>query len=232
MGNQEISSIELKTYVINLDRRPDRLGRIRSALDEKGIDFIRVAAVDGAKQTPEVSINLFISPGSIANWKSIQSAFSQFLSSESQFALILEDDADIAGSSISNEDLRNWIYAMKSLKLSLLQVGFISHLYKLTKPRGLLDLVLAFRRKGIVALSRPRIRLVLGEFRAGAHAFIVDRALARELLDANMPPYLASDNFFESLARHDTHKMFGRLFKSAIEQESRIEPNQQLDSDI
>jgi len=225
-------SVDFNVYVINLDRRSDRLNKVRSALAEKGLNFIRVSAVDGAQKYPVSSTIRFLSPGSKANWDSMQSAFSQFLSSQAQFALVLEDDADVASSSISEADVRKWIYAMKQLDLSLLQVGFISHLYKLSKPRGLLDLLLALRRGAIVNLSDPKVRVVLGEFRAGAHAFIVDRPLAEELLRANQPPYLASDNFLESLARHDSQRMLGRLFSSAVEQESRIEPNQQLDSDI
>jgi hypothetical protein len=227
-----MSSGELRTYVINLDRRPDRLNRIQTSLKSRGIDFVRVEAVDGTKQIQAVSTSRFISPGSSANWSSIQAVFSQFLASEAEYALVLEDDANVADSSISQEKLRQWIETMKTLKLSLLQVGFIGHLYKITRPRGLLDLVLAYRRRAVVWSQNIGGNVVLGEFRAGAHAFIVDRVLAKELLAANQPPYLASDNFLESLARNDSNKIFGRLFTSAIEQVSRVEPNQKLDSDI
>jgi hypothetical protein len=113
----------------------------------------------------------------------------------------------------------------------MLQVGFISHLYKLSKPRGLLDLVLAFRAKRIVYQRGLEDRIVLGEYRAGAHAYLVRRPLAKELVGANTPTLLAADNFFESLARQDSRKRFGRLFKSAIEQESRVHGSKALDSD-
>jgi GR25 family glycosyltransferase involved in LPS biosynthesis len=224
-----ISKVEI--YVINLDRRPDRLERIGLTLTSRNLRFNRVSAVDGSKSPVGQTELDLLSPGERAIWSSHQKALDDFLKSESKYALILEDDANLANSIISQESLSKWVSAMETLGLSMLQVGFISHLYKLSKPRGLLDLVLAFRAKRIVYQRGLEARIVLGEYRAGAHAYLVRRPLAKELVGANTPTLLAADNFFESLARQDSRRRFGRLFKSAIEQESRVLGSKALDSD-
>jgi GR25 family glycosyltransferase involved in LPS biosynthesis len=231
MYDADSANPEVEIYVINLDRRPDRLERIGSTLISRNLKFNRVSAVDGSKAPVGQSELDLLTPGERAIWSSHQNALSDFLQSESEYALILEDDANLANSRISQESLSKWVSAMEKLGLSMLQVGFISHLYKLSKPRGLLDLVLALRAKRIVYQSGLDTRIALGEFRAGAHAYLVKRPLAKELVGANTPTILAADNFFESLARQDSRKRFGRLFKSAIEQESRVQGSQALDSD-
>ena len=43
----------LQTWVINLDRAPDRLARIAAQLQRLGLPFTRLAAVDARTQTPE-----------------------------------------------------------------------------------------------------------------------------------------------------------------------------------
>jgi hypothetical protein len=224
-----ISKVEI--YVINLDRRPDRLERIGSTLTSRNLKFNRVSAVDGSKSPVGQSELDLLSPGERAIWSSHQKALDDFLKSESKFALILEDDANLANSQISQESISKWVSVTEALGLSMLQVGFISQFYKLSKPRGLLDLVLAFRAKRIVYQRGLETRIVLGEFRSGAHAYLVNRALAQLLVGANTPTLLAADNFFESLARQDSKKRFGRLLKSAIEQESRVQGSKALDSD-
>ena len=224
-----ISKVEI--YVINLDRRPDRLERIGSTLTSRNLKFNRVSAVDGSKSPVGQSELDLLSPGERAIWSSHQKALDDFLMSESKFALILEDDANLANSQISQESISKWVSVTEALGLSMLQVGFISQFYKLSKPRGLLDLVLAFRAKRIVYQRGLETRIVLGEFRSGAHAYLVNRALAQLLVGANTPTLLAADNFFESLARQDSKKRFGRLLKSAIEQESRVQGSKALDSD-
>jgi GR25 family glycosyltransferase involved in LPS biosynthesis len=229
-GTDSVSS-KVEIYVINLDRRPDRLERIGSTLTSRNLRFNRVSAVDGSESPVGQTELDLLSPGERAIWSSHQKALDDFLKSDSKYALILEDDANLANSKISQEGLSKWVSAMETLGLSMLQVGFISHLYKLSKPRGLLDLVLAFRAKRIVYQRGLEARIVLGEYRAGAHAYLVRRPLAKELVGANTPTLLAADNFFESLARQDSRRRFGRLFKSAIEQESRVLGSKALDSD-
>ena len=43
----------MKVFLVNLDKRPDRLAFVSKQLDELGIPFERFAAIDGSKLTIE-----------------------------------------------------------------------------------------------------------------------------------------------------------------------------------
>ncbi|MBN9056299.1 MAG: glycosyltransferase family 25 protein [Rhizobiales bacterium] len=93
-------------YLINLDRRPDRLFRVKSRLEQIALPFIRVSAVDGkdpyaplAKaQYHRYIINQKKRPvqGELACAASHIEAWKLFLKSEAKQALILEDDVTIS----------------------------------------------------------------------------------------------------------------------------------------
>jgi glycosyl transferase family 25 len=95
---------KLTAFVINLDRSPERLRAVTEALHHYGINWERVAAVDGHKldldQTPEFSLVGYrrlhgkeINRAEVGCYLSHVRAFRQFLASDHQYALILEDDA-------------------------------------------------------------------------------------------------------------------------------------------
>jgi len=219
-------------FVINLDRRPDRLRTIDASLRILDLPYERVPAVDAQAKEFQWHSKRFLSAGLAANWLSHQKAFELFTASTADFALILEDDADILRSKLTRETLTTWTLAMQTHNLSVLQIGFVSHVYRLTRPRGLLDLLLATRAGRVRRDKGSKLRFVVGEFRGGAHAYLVDKSMATELIGANLPPFLSSDNFFESLARHGGAYRIARLFRSAVEQESRLKEGQLPDSDV
>lgn len=91
-------------YVINLDRSPQRLQEITDQLSKFGLSFHRIAAVDGKLATPEQWALLDEKayqlrhgktslPGELGCYLSHIDAIRDFLKSEHQFAVILEDDA-------------------------------------------------------------------------------------------------------------------------------------------
>jgi glycosyl transferase family 25 len=96
----------MKTYLINLDRRADRLDFVSRQLEELSIPFIRFAAIDGQKQEASVAnykrwkfiVNQKKSPvrGELACAASHREVWKQFLASDSSYALILEDDIQIS----------------------------------------------------------------------------------------------------------------------------------------
>ena len=97
----------LPIFVINLDRRPDRLRSIAANLDQIGLKANRIPAVDARTVTDEelnerVSLNgsfrsIKLDRGAGACVLSHLQAFDMFLSdSEAPAALILEDDAELA----------------------------------------------------------------------------------------------------------------------------------------
>jgi len=93
----------LHTWVINLDRAPDRLARIRAQLERLGLPWTRIAAVDARALTPAQRA-LLDEPGyrrrhgktpalgELGCYLSHVEAMRLFLASGHEFALVLEDD--------------------------------------------------------------------------------------------------------------------------------------------
>lgn len=94
----------MKTYVINLDRSPERLAFMRGQLDGFGIPFERFAAVDGKSLSPEARRRGFSSARSlIASKKRLSEAevavamshvgvYRRMLAEDAPYALVFEDD--------------------------------------------------------------------------------------------------------------------------------------------
>ena len=93
----------LRTWVINLDRAPDRLARISGRLEELGLSWARLPAVDARAMTPEQRAALDepafcrkhgMTPllGELGCYLSHVQAMRLFVASEAEFALVLEDD--------------------------------------------------------------------------------------------------------------------------------------------
>ena len=99
----------MRTWVINLDRAPDRLARIAGRLAELGLSWARLPAVDARALTPEQRAALdepaFCRkhgmtplPGELGCYLSHVQVMHQFLASDAAFALVLEDDVQLHAS--------------------------------------------------------------------------------------------------------------------------------------
>lgn len=105
-GNKTMPNT-LKAFVINLDRSPERMEGISKNLDALGIPFERVAAVDGSKLTEQeiaehyceaLNKTLHYRPmkaGEVACYLSHRKVCQQILDSGLDYALVLEDDAEL-----------------------------------------------------------------------------------------------------------------------------------------
>lgn len=90
----------MKAYFINLDRSPDRLAYMTKTLDELGLDYERVPAVDGrALSEDEIAAvyrhapgTQFLDPGSIACSLSHRAVWQRIVAADDEYALVLEDD--------------------------------------------------------------------------------------------------------------------------------------------
>ena len=94
----------LQTWVINLDRAPERLARIATQLHSLGLPFTRLPAVDARALTAEQCAQLDeaayrrkhgMTPvlGELGCYLSHVQVMRLFLASQAEFALVLEDDA-------------------------------------------------------------------------------------------------------------------------------------------
>ena len=93
----------LMTWVINLDRAPDRLARIAMQLQGQQLPFTRLSAVDArALSTAQLAAfdeagfrrkhGMLPALGELGCYLSHVAVMQQFLASEAEFALVLEDD--------------------------------------------------------------------------------------------------------------------------------------------
>lgn len=93
----------LQTWVINLDRAPERLARISAQLQQLQLPYTRLAAVDARALTPAQKAlldepgfhrkhGMTPVPGELGCYLSHVAVMRAFLASQAEFALVLEDD--------------------------------------------------------------------------------------------------------------------------------------------
>jgi len=221
---------ELLIQVINLATRPDRLTVIRADLHKAGLRFETQVAVDG--QTVEIE-SKFLSKGEIGCFKSHVNSMRRQVEVGSPFSLILEDDAAL--SPVVNEKfLSEMTDLMIRNQIDILQIGFIEHFYSLSIKRGILEFLIELL-KGRGQKDASGIRFVLGEFRAGAHAYIINNRLAESIsATVKVPPLIPWDGYMHALAGQigRGEMRIARLSKSVIAQTSRLSANSKVDSNI
>ena len=109
--------MSVSVYVINLDRRPDRWDAVSKDLIRLGIACERVSAIDAKniaveeghlERNNDYSIRRPISIGAKACTLSHIKAMKLFLQSNSQYALILEDDVELASDLPNLLKSTNW----------------------------------------------------------------------------------------------------------------------------
>ena len=166
----------LPIFVINLDRRPDRMRSIAANLDQLGLKACRIPAVDAKTVTDEelnerVSLNgsfrsIELDRGAGACVLSHLRAYDTFLSvSDAPAALILEDDAELAADlPMFIESIDWWPIVAKLVKLETW--GKKGRLFSRTCAEP----------------HRGRELRRIAVFVAGACGYIVSRDSARHLL--------------------------------------------------
>ena len=216
--------------VINLTSRPDRLALMKSQLNEAGLDFETQVAVDGKKAKFE---SKFLSPGEIGAFKSHVNALRRQKETGAAFSLILEDDAALT-SVVNGKFLIKMMELMNRNKIDILQIGFIEHFYSFSFRSGVLESIINLLN-GRGRKDPSGFRYVIGEFRSGAHAYIVSSHLAEGISSAvSEPALLPWDDWLGLMAKAQTHRNFriARLVKSVVSQASRSSKNSKIDSDI
>jgi GR25 family glycosyltransferase involved in LPS biosynthesis len=203
---------------------------MRSQLKNAGLDFQTQVAVDGKKAALGSE---FLSKGETGAFKSHVNAMRRQKELGAAYSLILEDDAALT-SVVNEKFLYEMLELMERNKLDILQIGFIEHLYSFSLRSGVLESIInLLKDRGRNDLSG--FRYVLGEFRSGAHAYIVSARLAEGISSAvSEPPLLPWDDWLGLMAKAQTHRNFriARLVKSVVSQASRSSLNSKIDSDI
>lgn len=100
----------MQIYLINLDRRADRLKNMQAVFEMLGMFFIRVPAVDGmqfAQSLPEWPYSL--TPGEVRCFLSHKKCFELIATGEDEYGVVLEDDAELSGSIERYLSTSHWI---------------------------------------------------------------------------------------------------------------------------
>jgi GR25 family glycosyltransferase involved in LPS biosynthesis len=226
-----LNSLRVLVQVINLARRPDRLAQISAELNRAGLEFETQVAVDGQLDGYESD---FVSRGEIGCWKSHVNSMRRLVEKNVEYSLILEDDATLSRS-VNDEYLAGMVELMERNQLDMLQIGFIEEFYSASLRSGILEFFITLlKSRGTKDISG--VRFVLGEFRAGTHAYIVNSRLADAIsATVSNPPLIPWDGYLESLARGQIGRgdiRIARLAKSEVSQASRAPQSMKVDSDI
>ena len=228
-----LNASEVLVQVINLERRPDRLARMRAQLEKAGLSFEVQVAVDGQLETHEPK---FLSKGAIGLWKSQVNAMRRIVESKAPFGLILEDDA-VFSPVVNDRFLSEMTDLMKRNQIDILQIGFIDWVYSLSWDslrQGILEFLIDFlKRRGVRDSSG--VRFVPGEFRDSAHAYIVNTRLAEAISEIIPgPPLIPWDDYLGLLAKNQVYRdiKIARLVKSVATQDSYQVKGLKPDSDI
>jgi GR25 family glycosyltransferase involved in LPS biosynthesis len=203
---------------------------ISEMLGLAGIEFRIIQAVTtDAVNLPNLgNMNLT----AVAVWQSHLNCLKDSVKNEA-YTLILEDDATIG---FDSRYLTEAISIMHEHKIDFLQIGYLGinvfqffsilmrNLYNFFVSRGLFAQF--FSRFGLDEVKRAKNQkwlrhipksYVLNDIRYGAHCYVVSPSFSAAMVKLNNPPFLATDDFYVSLSKMKSFKMF-RLSKSLSRQ--------------
>jgi glycosyl transferase, family 25 len=178
----------LQTWVINLDRAPERLARVSAQLERLGLKFERLPAVDARAFTPAQQALLDVPnyrrkhgmeplPGELGCYLSHVEVMRRLLASTAQFALVLEDDVLITERlPAALQGLLAHAQRWDMVKLSAVHSG---------TPQPVLEV--APGQQLAVMLSRC----------TGSSAYLINRRAAQAYLDGLLPMQLPYDHVFD-----------------------------------
>lgn len=200
-------------YLINLDRDNERLTWSMGQLDSLQLVINRVSAVD-MFELPKPNGSL-VTSGVMACWESHKKALRQFLNSNLEYAILVEDDIQI-------RSLKRFLKALELLHTSswdVVQLGFLSPGYMvkirivLTNFESLLfkiaSSLVSLVKPSAKVLGRMRIKSALhtpwgwvnASFEPGTHCYLISRTAAEIVLELNNPQFLSADDFYMALSK-------------------------------
>lgn len=210
----------MKVYVINLKKRTDRWQHVLNEKDKVGLDLCRVDAVSSdAIESIEAA---YASSSVVAIWKSHQKAMSEFLKTNDDFAIILEDDFKLKANikSILDDILFSkdidfiqfgYLYTSPMQFLSVKTMNLINIFLRFINRATHLRILrsLKFTDKKLIHENHNLpFNLVPYDIRAGAHAYLVSQKFAQSMQLLNSPPCLSTDGLYMALSWNRAFKMY------------------------
>lgn len=222
----------MKTYLINLASRPDRLETATTQLNYVDPNFVRIDGVFFSN--PEKELTTLVTLGVKGCWESHKKCFIDFLDTNEKFALICEDDLEITHLDFLNEAIRWGIHN----QVDLLQLGFLLQGVR-NRLTYLIDTIEQVFFKTIYYFSDIKIISKMGlaaklrvrrygntpyscipdSFLPGTHCYLVSKRMVELIVSLNSPQFLSADDFFVALSKMRSFDMY-RLRRSAVTQTS------------
>jgi hypothetical protein len=216
-------------YIINLESRKDRWSSALAQAELLGIPICRIQAIKTADLSQTECE--YAAPGVAATWLSHRKAALEFLKSDYEYALILEDDFCLSRPlEIPGID---WL---RKNDIDFLQIGFL-HVTKWESIDILFinirDSVLRFikflgyfskhfnskfsSRLLIRELPTSPFQLVPTDIRPGGHCYLISRSFAQSMQSLNDPIIFSADELFVSVSKMRAFNMM-RFKKSEVSQ--------------
>lgn len=178
----------LHTWVINLDRAPERLARISAQLETLGLPWTRLAAVDARALTPEQRAALdepayrrkhgmTPSLGELGCYLSHVEAMRALLASRYEFALVLEDDV------------------LLTPALPAVLQALVAHRHRWDVAK--LSAVHSGTPQPYLPLTAQHALAVMLTRCTGSSAYVLNRAAAEAYLERLLPMSLPYDHVFD-----------------------------------
>lgn len=225
------------TYVINLDERLDKLKFITNQMNSAGFNFERISACKPGNLTINQKQD-FLPPAKVqANWNSHLLAYQKLLESGDDFCLILEDDCRISEFGLNILKIINLhkSFELDILQIGFLKNENKLKIFSISKSKARLNLLkflkeinmkwnlfenqpklIKFLEKKIKCLQfeinySKKLKLndlIVSEFLSGTHAYLINKEIAKILLDYNIPISMGADLALQMLCISGNWKIY------------------------
>lgn len=170
----------MKLYVVNLDRRADRLRDITEVFKQNNIDFNRVPAVDGKDYAAKLNKwEYSMTPPEVGCFYSHMNCFKLIAEGESEYGVIFEDDVILSKYASYYLSSSSWI----PLDADIIKIETTSENKKI-KISNILGL--SYGDVGIGRLESTHL---------GTGGYIISKKAARLILDRISRPEMPIDNY-------------------------------------
>lgn len=194
--------MHFRTYVLNLDRHPERLSPLKSALDEQGVSWQRFSAFDGTGMPQSDLDELVASSGPIprvtvgarACTASHIGILREFLETGETHALILEDDAELSGDLF--QDLPGIIEASPSGILNINRQPSSSEIKRLVVDANAHSVAGGYEVHNLESIHY------------GTAGYVIDRDAAQMILELYPRPDIPIDHM---LFNPNVSRLFGKM---------------------
>jgi GR25 family glycosyltransferase involved in LPS biosynthesis len=194
-------------FLINLDSRRDRFLQATIEAQKINLSLTRISALTPQDLDASELDHSVLTPGALACLKSHQAVWKLISEGDAPFGLVLEDDFKF----ISKKKFLGYCNITAIENFDILQLGYLRSNFRYWIDINLQNVESVFfifmgrvsqaMRLNLETKLRIRrhmhleFRQVADDFRAGAHAYIISKVAAKELLKINQSDFVTVDGY-------------------------------------